>query len=119
MKKLVISGLVSLLLVGAIGYGIYKLPFVLGSWGNKVEEQVGTEYKNIKREQFESTKSYVHGKVEDLQRYKRELDKTKDIIERSALIIHIQDEFASFDESKINNQNLREFLNDIRNGVIE
>lgn len=115
----VLKVLGSVALVGVIGVGIYLSPFILGKWGNKVESVVGTEYKNVKREQFESTKSYVHGKTEDLQRYKRELEKTKDSVERQALIINIQDEFAAFDESKIDNDNLRNFLNDIRNGNIE
>ncbi|MEG2289580.1 MAG: hypothetical protein RSC24_06395 [Clostridium sp.] len=109
-------------LIGAIAigvFGVYKLPFVLGKWSNKVESTVGTEYKNIKREQFEESKSYVHGKIEDLQRYKRELDKAEDEVERQALIMHIQDEFATFDPNKIDNKNLKDFLNDIMNGVIE
>lgn len=115
MKKV----LIGILTVAVIGIGTYLLPFALGKWGNQVEKTIGTEYKDIKREQFESTKSYIHGKVEDLQRYKRELEGTADAIERKTLIISIQDEFASFDESKIDNSNLRIFLNDIRNGVIE
>lgn len=98
---------------------LYQTPFILGRWGNKIEATVGTEYKDIKREQFENSKSYVHGKIDDLQRYKRELERAADPVERQAIVINIQDEFSNFDESKIDNDNLREFLNDIRNGVIE
>lgn len=116
-KILKTVGIVGLIAIG--GFSIYKLPFWLGSWGNKIETTVGTEYKNIKREQFEESKSYVHGKIEDLQRYKRELETTKDPVERQALITHIQDEFAAFDMGKIDNLNLKSFLNDIMNGEIE
>lgn len=101
-----------------VGGGIFLAPFVIGKWSNKVESVVGTEYKNIKREQFENSKSYVHGKIEDLQRYKRELERTKDKDEKLAIINHIQDEFATFDINKIDNLNLKSFLNDIMNGGI-
>lgn len=102
-----------------IAAGIFSAPFIIGKWGNKVESVVGTEYKNIKREQFEESKSYVHGKIEDLQRYKRELEKTEDEIERTALINHIQDEFAAFDIGKIDNAKLRSFLNSVMSGGIK
>lgn len=118
MKKV----LIGLTMIAGIVVGmfvLYQAPFVLGKWGNKIEAAVGTEYKNVKREQFENTKSYVHGKVEDLQRYKRELERTSDKVERQAIIINIQDEFAAFDESKIDNKNLKTFLKEIRNGEIE
>lgn len=102
-----------------IAGGVFILPFAIGKWSNKVESTVGTEYKNIKREQFEESKSYVHGKIEDLQRYKRELERTEEEDERRALIVHIQDEFAAFDIDKIDNRNLRSFLVNIMNGGVK
>lgn len=119
MLKKIVSGIGVAICLVAIVFCLYKAPFILGEWINKVEATVGSEYKDIKREQFENSKSYVHGKIDDLQRYKRELERTTDPVERQAIVINIQDDFSNFDESKIDNNNLKEFLIDIRNGVIK
>ena len=64
--------------------------------------------ENIRREVFEQTQSYTHGKIQDLAKYMLEYNKAgmneKETI-RQVIIIR----FAEFDETKIRPVNLRNF----------
>lgn len=93
--------------------------FVFGFFGNRYEETIVKENIDIKRENFEHSKSYVHGMVEDLSKYKLELARTEDKVERKAIISYIQENFANFDVNLIENDNLRWFLQDVMNGEVE
>ena len=66
--------------------------------------------ENVDREVFENTQSYVHGKIQDLAKYKREYDATDDAIERKAIESLINQQFAQFDKKKIVDDDLRDFL---------
>ena len=66
--------------------------------------------ENIDRQVFENTQSYVHGKIQDLAKYKREYDATDNMTERQAITSLINQQFAQFDSSKIQDPNLRNFL---------
>lgn len=118
MIKKMLIGLGLIICIGTAGFTLYKLPFVLGHWQNKVDLEIGLESKNVQREKFKNNQTYIEGKTNDLQRYKRELERTEDKTSRQAIIINIQDEFSDFDETKMENSNLRQFLKDIRNGNI-
>ncbi len=69
--------------------------------------------ENVRREVFEQTQSYVHGKVQDLAKYHDEYNKC-DIEDREAIRQLIILRFAEFDESKITSANLRNFLTKTR-----
>ena len=66
--------------------------------------------ENIERKVFKQTKSYVEGKIQDLARYKAEYDKTEDQLDKSAIEQKIINEFANFDESKIEVISLQNYL---------
>lgn len=68
----------------------------------------------IKREVFEQTKSYVHGKIQDLSKYYKEYKDADNQEDMDAIASIIQMQFAEFDEAKIDNRKLRAFLTNIR-----
>lgn len=115
MKDSLKTIIVSFLGVIALVIGI----FTIGKIGNLYEKVIGTEYQNVKTEQFNSSKAFVNDKIQSLQKFKREYDKADNLEDKIIIGQHIQDEFSNFDETKIKNNNLRDFLEDIRNGVIE
>lgn len=78
----------------------------------------GTHVESSKTDEFHATKGYVDGMTQDLSRAKLELAQTKDSSTRQAILDHINEEFANFDENQIQNTNLRQFLIDVRNGGI-
>ena len=65
--------------------------------------------ENIRREVFENTKSYTHGKAQDLAKYFEEYSKA-DANEKESIRQLILMNFAQFDETKITNNKLRSFL---------
>lgn len=70
--------------------------------------------ENIRREVFENTKSYTHGKIQDLAKYYDEYRKIEDITEKSAVESVVKMQFSNFDASVIYNQQLKSFLISIR-----
>lgn len=75
------------------------------------------KYEDIRREVFENTQSYTHGKIQDLaRRYHewRKADLSNNYTSKTAIEEMIRMEFAMFDETKIDNKKLREFLIKVR-----
>jgi len=66
--------------------------------------------ENIRREVFENTKSYTHGKIQDLAKYYDEYRKCEDLSEKTAIEGVIKMQFANFDASVITSQQLKSFL---------
>ena len=64
----------------------------------------------IDRQVFEQTQSYVHGKIQDLAKYKREFNESKDPAARKAIQNIINQQFAQFDSNKVIDINLKQFL---------
>ena len=100
---------VTLSIVGVI------LLFALG-WGLAYHELVFTRFfapkrENVRREVFEETKSYVHGKTQDLAKYYEEYQKAED---KEAIASIIKMRFAEFDAEAINNYKLKQFLISVR-----
>jgi len=95
------------------------LMFGTGILGNRYKETIGRESIDIDRENFEHNKSHVHSMIEDLSKYKLELARTEDVVERKAIISFITENYATFDSKLIENDNLRYFLDDIMNGEVE
>lgn len=65
--------------------------------------------ENIRRQVFEETQSYVHGKIQDLAKYKLEYENSTND-EKEAIRQTIILRFAEFDETKIKSATLRNFL---------
>ena len=95
------------------------LTVVCGVGGLAYKHYIGRADANIERDIFENSKSYVSGMVSDLAEHEKELRETEDKTERAAIIDFINEKFANFDETKIDNGYLREFLEDIRRGDVE
>ena len=79
----------------------------------------GSHVSSSETDMWHNSKGYIDGMTQDLSKYKLELSQTKDDTARQAIIVHINEEFSNFDESKIKNQDLRQFLVDVRNGNIK
>lgn len=71
---------------------------------------------NADREIFKQSVSYNEGKLDDLAKYKLEITLSDDPIEKAAIQEYIVSVYANFDESKIENDELRQFLEDCRSG---
>jgi len=73
----------------------------------------GVRKENAKREVFEQSQSYVEGKRQSLIKYHHEWIKSSSE-DKTALEALIRAEFANFDESKIEQPELRSFLSNIK-----
>lgn len=72
---------------------------------------------NVDRAIFKETVTYNEGKLDDLAKYRLEMSQTDNPIEQAAIQEYVVSVYANFDETKIENSDLREFLEDCRNGV--
>ena len=70
--------------------------------------------ENVRREVFENTQSYVESKRQDLTKYRLEYLRDTSATDRQALKMTIVQEFANFDESKLTEPQLREFLRQMK-----
>lgn len=70
-----------------------------------------TDYKIFKQSQV-----YNEGVLDDLAKYKLEMAKTDDPVEQAAIAETVVNRFANYDSSKIENRDLRKFLDDCLNG---
>jgi len=70
--------------------------------------------ENIRREIFEETQSYVHGKIQDLAKHYDEYNKADSQGDKEAIKQLIIMRFAEFDETKIRSVKLRNFLTNMR-----
>lgn len=81
--------------------------------GIQIKKQFGVENANVDREIYEESKSYVHGKIQDLAKYYEEYQKAD---EQGKKVIRnmIQINFAEFDSKHINNDKLKIFFIEMR-----
>jgi len=86
---------------------------VLGSIG-------GVTYKKWKVDQdrkiFKQSATYNEGVLDDLAKYKYEMITESDTVAQAAIADLVNSRFANYDESKIENKDLKMFLRDCRNG---
>lgn len=75
------------------------------------------KYENVRRETFENTQSYVEGKRQDLVKYRLEYKRAKSAEEKEAIKQTIISQFSNFDESKIEEPELRGFLHEMKYSV--
>lgn len=92
--------------------GFIILAIVLGIIGF-VFKYVG---KNSDRIIFKQTITYNEGVLDDLAKYRLEIITSNDPIEKSAIAELVNSRFANYDETKIENNDLKYFLKDCRNG---
>jgi len=101
-KKLIIRGVIAIV-------GLMALIFILELFGLGMFKFFGPKKENIRREIFENTKSFTHGKIQDLAKFYQEYQKA-DPDGTETLRAVIQSEFSDFDAEKIQNYKLRQFL---------
>lgn len=65
---------------------------------------------------FKNSTSHVEGKIDDLSDYKLQIEKTDSAVEKAAIAETVVRQFSNFDDSKIQDDDLRQFLKDCRNG---
>lgn len=99
----VIGGFVCIVIV-LFAFGVVDLEFF---------KFFGPKKENIRREIFENTQSYVHGKVQDLAKNYEEYSKADEAGKEAIRQVIIM-RFAEFDSSKIQSAKLRGFLTNLR-----
>lgn len=114
MSKLKIFGIGILIFAGLTGLG-----FATGEIQALYNRTTGSHVSSSETDMWHNSKGYVDGMAQDLSKHKLELAQTKDETARQAIISYINEKFANFDENKIKNQDLRQFLVDVRNGNIK
>lgn len=108
--KMVVAGFVGLLV-------LFGLAFAFGAFDNFYASTIGKQRVDIQREVFEHSKPYVHGKIDDLAKYKREYERATTPEEKKQVRAWVLDEFANFDKNLIENRSLRNFLEEMERGV--
>jgi cytoskeletal protein RodZ len=102
MTKLVFGGL-------GVFITILIVVFILGLYGLGWMKFFKPKQENIRRQVFEETQSYVHGKTQDLAKYYAEY-KQSDMDGQAAIKELIIGQFADFDADNIRTTSLRNFL---------
>lgn len=97
-------------LVAAVFIGLVILTFATGLVDLGYFKFFEPKKENIRREVFEQTQSYVHGKLQDLAKYKKEYDEAETQEDKDAIRSVILLRFAEFDESHVASPNLKQFL---------
>lgn len=100
--------------IAAVFVGLIVLLFNLELLGLGWTRFFSPKRQNIQREVFEETKSYVHGKIQDLAKYYDEYQKSDSPDDKEAIQTVIKSQFAEFDAEKINSSQLRTFLVNMR-----
>lgn len=97
-RKLIIWGIIIVLICSIGGFGYRYLS------------------TNADRVIFKQSITYNEGKLDDLAKYQLEMSQAKDPEEKAAIQEYVNSVYSNFDESKIENQSLKQFLVDCRNG---
>ncbi len=98
---------------------VVVLGLTLGWFGVFYTKTIGVEQASAERQVFKENKSYIEGMASDLAKYKYELATEKDAVARKAIISLVVDKYGNFDIDKLENTDLRKFLQDVRNGKYE
>lgn len=106
MKKVILS------IVGIVA--VFGVMFILGLYNLGMFKFFAPKYENVRREVFENTKSYTHGKIQDLAKYYEEYNKAETTDDKETIRQIILVRFAEFDETKIKAEKLKNFLVSMR-----
>ena len=88
--------------------------FVVGLFGLGWMKFFEPRKENIRREVFEQTKSYVHGKTQDLAKYYQEYQNAGTEADKAAIKEIVRLRFAEFDMACLNSLRLKRFLVEMR-----
>jgi len=106
----IVLGIVLIFIV-LVGVG-----FASGWFSNQYDQTIEKKHNDIERENFKHSKSYVEGAISDLNKQFLQYNQSKDPQEKKAIAAYTASQFANFDETLIDNSDLRQFLIDARNG---
>ena len=104
-EKLKIAGMG----IGAF-VGIIAVLFLLTLGGLWWKGFFSPKYQNVERKVFEETKSYVHGKNEDLAKYFEEYQRADNPKDKEIIKEFVRIKFGDFDAEKVRSPKLRQFL---------
>ena len=104
-------------IIGLVIGGLFVLTIVFaaidlgtGYFGVFYTKTVGKAQENAKREVFKQTQVYNDGMAQELVKLKGEIEKETDPAAKNALLFTLRHDFANFDESKLESQDLRDWL---------
>ena len=112
MKSNILAVIIFLLLLTGIGFGSGEIQALYN-------RTTGVHVSSSETDMFHASKGFTDGMAQDLSRYKLEYTQSTDVVGKKAIIDHINEEFANFDEGVIKNSDLRNFLMDCRNGNLK
>lgn len=101
------SSLKTIGVVVAVGLTLAGTGFGIRMWNVNADRMV-----------FKQSAVYNEGVADDLAKYKFEMQGAKDEAEKKAICELVNSRFANYDDSKIENEDLKRFLKDCRNGEI-
>lgn len=87
-----------------------------GYLGLHYKQVFGVANKDVDRQIFKQSATYNEGVLDDLAKYKLEMIKAEDDVEKAAIAEMVNSRFANYDEDKIESDDLQDFLSDCRNG---
>lgn len=105
-NKAVGLGIVAIVVLLIIAFGLTHLSL---QW----QRYFSPMFQNVEREVFEETRSYSHGKVQDLAKYFEEYNLAGDD-GKEAVTTVVKVRFAEFNVDKIHSYKLKQFLINIR-----
>lgn len=106
-----------------IGLGILTLligsGFATGELQAVYNKTVGKDITNSENTKFHETQIYNDGMAQELSKDRKELQETTDATAKGAILNDIRSRFANFNENNLQDQSLKQFLIDVRNGSIK
>ena len=98
-------GMLIIIMITTISLGIFDL-----EWSKFYKPRK----ENIRRNVFENTQSYVHGKSQELAKYYEEYRKSDNEEDKSAISSMVIMKFSDFNTLQLNSPKLKQFLTSIR-----
>ena len=106
---IVVIGLLCMAMLASLAFGL--------EWaGIKWYGFFGPKREAVRREVFKQTRSYNEAKEQELLKYRLEYLRAKDEADKEALAGTIRMAFADYDETLLDSEELRTFLNQIKLG---
>jgi hypothetical protein len=104
--KQVLLGILTLILLVAT-------PFIVGEYNLLYKSTIMKKSRNIDRDIYETSKSYVKGASQDLANYKFQYDKASED-ERQAIAGLVRNRFSDLEPSQLKSYQLQVFLKEVR-----
>jgi len=104
--------IVFLSIAGFLGFIV--IAFMLTYGGLYWKKFFAPKYESVNRQVFEETKSYVHGKNEDLAKYFEEYQRADNPKDKEVIREFVRLRFAEFKLENVNSPRLKQFLISMR-----